>query len=110
MILHAPLALAGGTMLMMSAAFMATGHDGSRFAALGIAVLVVLALERLVSGIVAAVRFEDWTGLLFAPIHLLRDLAWSLAIVTWCVHRVSGRQVRPGRSMLPRQPTKGLPL
>ncbi len=58
-----------------------------------------LALERLVAGVRAAARHRDPAGLLFVPIHLLRDAAWSLAIVVWTVRRLLGRARRPWHSM-----------
>jgi cellulose synthase/poly-beta-1,6-N-acetylglucosamine synthase-like glycosyltransferase len=61
-----------------------------------------LALERLVAGVRAAIRHRDAAGLLFVPMHLLRDAAWALAIVTWTVRRAAGRSRHPSHSMGPR--------
>jgi hypothetical protein len=58
-----------------------------------------LALERLVAGVRAAVRHRDAAGLLFAPLHLLRDAAWALAIVVWAARRLAGRGRSPSHSM-----------
>jgi hypothetical protein len=58
-----------------------------------------LALERLVAGVRAAVRHRDPAGLLFAPLHLLRDAAWALAIVVWAARRLAGRGRSPSHSM-----------
>ena len=58
-----------------------------------------LALERLVAGVRAAIRHRDAAGLLFVPLHLLRDAAWALAIVVWTARRLMGRGRDPSHSM-----------
>ena len=35
----------------------------------------------------AAARFRDSAALLFAPLHLVRDLAWVAAIAVWSFRR-----------------------
>ena len=69
--------------------------------ALGLAGIILggLALERLVAGVRAAVRHRDAAGLLFVPLHLLRDAAWALAIVIWTARRLAGRGRHPSQSM-----------
>jgi GT2 family glycosyltransferase len=62
-------------------------------------VLGGLALERLVSGVRAALRHRDAAGLLFVPLHLLRDAAWAIAIVVWTARRLVGRDRHPSHSM-----------
>jgi cellulose synthase/poly-beta-1,6-N-acetylglucosamine synthase-like glycosyltransferase len=62
-------------------------------------VLGGLALERLVSGVRAALRHRDAAGLLFVPLHLLRDAAWAIAIVAWIARRLAGRDRHPSHSM-----------
>jgi len=64
--------------------------------------LVVLAAERLRAGIRAARLFQDPAGLWFPIVHLLRDLAWIAACVTWTARRACGRPPAPRDSMSPR--------
>jgi cellulose synthase/poly-beta-1,6-N-acetylglucosamine synthase-like glycosyltransferase len=110
MMCHAPLALLGWMLLGLAALTSAFYRDAIWVAALGAVVLGALTAERLVSGVTATFRFRDAVGLWFAPMHLVRDLAWSFAIVVWCAHRVSGRRPEPSRSMSTREPTRGIPL
>jgi hypothetical protein len=58
-----------------------------------------LALERLTAGVHVARRHRDPAGLLFVPLHLLRDAVWALAIVVWSARRIAGRSRRPWHSM-----------
>jgi len=99
MMLHAPAMLAAITAGAISAAAAATGLPWrSWLLASGLAVCA-LAAERLVAGVRAARRHRDRAGLLFVPIHLLRDAAWSLAIIVWVVRRALGRGRQPWHSM-----------
>jgi len=66
---------------------------------LGLALLGGLGLERLVAGIRAARRFSSWAPLGFVVAHLLRDVAWSVAIVRWTIRRTVGVPRRPTQSM-----------
>ncbi len=63
------------------------------------AVLLLLAAERGVAGICAERRFRDAAGLWFVPIHLLRDIVWVGALLTWTARRLVGRTSRPSDSM-----------
>jgi len=58
-----------------------------------------LALERFVAGVRASVRHRDPAGLLFVPLHLLRDAAWALAIIVWSARRITGSGRHPSHSM-----------
>lgn len=62
--------------------------------------LVALLLgERLVRGSCAAIRHQDCAGFLFAPMHMVRDVVWAVAIVFWVVRRVLKIPGRPVHSM-----------
>jgi glycosyl transferase family 2 len=65
----------------------------------GALVVLALAIERAVAGAGAAVRAGDAAGLLFAPVHLARDVAWSAAVVVWGLRRLARRTRRPEHSM-----------
>ncbi|MGH9386944.1 MAG: glycosyltransferase [Vicinamibacterales bacterium] len=65
----------------------------------GTVIVAGLSLERLAAGIQAGCRSRDVAALLFAPVHLVRDVAWVAAIVTWLVRRTLGQRSRPQNSM-----------
>ena len=65
----------------------------------GTLALAALAVERLVAGIAAAVAFREPAGLGFAPVHLVRDAAWSAAVLVWTARRIRGRSPHPSHSM-----------
>jgi succinoglycan biosynthesis protein ExoA len=107
MMLHAPV-MAACCLAALAAGGLALFGLPARVPALIAAVLLgVLAVERLVAGIRAAVRFRDSGGLLFVPIHLVRDVAWAAAIAVWGLRRLRGGKSRPINSMRPR--SAGLP-
>jgi GT2 family glycosyltransferase len=99
MMLHAPLMLAA---ILAGATSLASGVAGLPWRPwlwLGGLTVCGLGAERLVAGARAAVRHRDPAGLLFVPLHLLRDVAWSSAVVMWTVRRLLGRGRRPWHSM-----------
>lgn len=99
MVLHAPLGLAA---LLGAVATVVVALAGGpwKAASLGPAAAVAaLAAERLVAGLAAALRFGDAAGLLFAPVHLARDLAWAAAILVWTGRRIGRRGPKPEHSM-----------
>lgn len=99
MMAHAPLmavASASGAALPI---LRAAGLPWRPALALAGVIVAGLALERLVAGVRAAVRHRDAAGLLFVPLHLLRDAAWALAIVAWSARRLAGRSRHPSHSM-----------
>lgn len=103
MILHVPgtLAVLAASMAAALAALAGTAWQPWLLLAAGVA--AVLALDRIVAGLEAALRFRDRAGLAFAPIHLLRDLAWTAALLAWTGRRLAGGAARPRQSM-PRDP------
>jgi cellulose synthase/poly-beta-1,6-N-acetylglucosamine synthase-like glycosyltransferase len=64
-----------------------------------IGILTILAGERLVTGLLAGRRFRDPAGALFAPVHLVRDLAWAWAVARWTLRWCAGTPRRPQFSM-----------
>ncbi len=64
--------------------------------------LLALVAERLIVGLRAAIHFRDPAGLLFAPIHLLRDCTWAAAPVVWALRRLGGCLCGPEHSMFPK--------
>jgi mycofactocin glycosyltransferase len=99
MMAHAPLMTGAMTSGLASLALRVAGLPWRP--ALWVAGMIVggLAMERLVSGVRAAVRHRDAAGLLFVPLHLLRDAAWAVAIVVWTARRLAGRDRHPSHSM-----------
>lgn len=96
---HAPAMLAAVAMLAGALIAWRMGGPASVLVAAAVAVIGVLALERFVAGVVAASVFHDRAGFAFAPVHLLRDVAWAWAIVTWGWRRLTRRAGSPGHSM-----------
>jgi len=70
-----------------------------------VALVGLLALERLAAGVVAARRFRDATPLVFPLLHLGRDAAWVAAIAVWTLRRLLRRPSNPSHSMRPRERT-----
>jgi glycosyltransferase involved in cell wall biosynthesis len=102
MMLHPIVMLIAVAMLAASAGAAVAGRSAPALSALGVALVGVLAIERLSAGLRAARQFRDRTAWLFPLAHLLRDLAWVVAIVVWSLRRVSGRPGSPSHSMRPR--------
>jgi len=99
MMAHAPLMLMALGAGIAALALAAAGAPWHPAAWAGGAILAGLALERLVAGVRAAIRHRDAAGLLFPPLHLLRDAAWALAIVVWTARRLKGAGRHPSHSM-----------
>jgi len=94
---------------LLIAMILATADLPWRFSAVAAAtVIIALAVERLVAGLRAARRFRDPTPLVFPFLHLIRDLAWVVAIGMWLVRRIGGRPPKPSHSMHAR-PTADAP-
>ncbi len=103
MILHVPATLAVLAASTAAALGALAGMAWQPWLLLAAGVAAILALDRLVAGLEAALRFRDRAGLAFAPIHLLRDLAWAAALLAWTGRRLAGGTARPRQSM-PREP------
>ena len=68
-------------------------------AAAALLLLALMAADRLLFAVRAAVRFRDPAALLIAPVHLLRNLVWVWATLVWTGRRLLGRRRRPSHSM-----------
>jgi GT2 family glycosyltransferase len=99
MMAHAPVMLAAVASGFAWLVSLAAGWHGSAAGWLAGALMAGLAAERVIAGIRVAVRHRDPAGLLFVPVHLLRDAAWVAAIVAWTARRLAGRASRPTDSM-----------
>lgn len=99
MMAHAPLMLAALVLGLIATGLGLAGAPWQLPAWAGGAILAGLAVERAAAGIRAAIRHRDPAGLLFPPLHLLRDGAWAFAIVVWAARRLSGRGPHPSQSM-----------
>jgi glycosyltransferase involved in cell wall biosynthesis len=63
------------------------------------ALLFLLAIERLAAGLRSWMRSGDRTALAFPAIHLLRDIAWAIAIAFWSMRALARRGNDAGGSM-----------
>lgn len=105
MMMHAP--LLGLALLLATAAGVAAAlHQWALPFALGAAGLFsFLVVERAVSGVAAWRRFGEPAGFWFPLIHLIRDLAWLLAIALWSTRRIFSIRGKPQHSMAARSLT-----
>jgi cellulose synthase/poly-beta-1,6-N-acetylglucosamine synthase-like glycosyltransferase len=99
MIAHAPLMLLALVLLFSTPALALAGGPWRLPLWAGGGIVALLAAERALAGLRARRRFGDRVALLFAPVHLLRDLAWSVAILMWVTRRLLGHPQRPTHSM-----------
>ncbi len=102
MMLHAP------AMLFALAALMLSSLLGAMDAALwrpffmtGLAIIAALFIERSGAAAQAWRRSSDPAALTFPLTHLVRDVAWSAAIVVWLARWALKHDRTPGHSMLP---------
>jgi GT2 family glycosyltransferase len=99
MMAHAPLMLGALGAGLIAAALAIAGGQWHLAALVSLVVVGALATERLVAGARIALSERDPAGLWFAPVHLLRDVAWAAAVLTWGVRRIARRGRRPSHSM-----------
>ena len=99
MMMHAPLMAAGLTAALATIVMGALGLPMSLPAQVTVLFLGTLVIERLIAGVMASIQFRDPAGLLFVPMHLVRDFAWVVAIGVWCGRRLRGAAPRPSDSM-----------
>jgi cellulose synthase/poly-beta-1,6-N-acetylglucosamine synthase-like glycosyltransferase len=103
MMLHAPLMAVAVAGLGVAAIFAMMAMAWIVPVTIAVGLIALVAVERAVAGVRAAAAFHDRSGLLFAPVHMVRDLAWAAAIAVWLVRRMRGRSSRPSHSMHPRE-------
>ena len=99
MMVHAPLMAAALGGLLAAGILASVGGPARPLALASMAVIAGLACERLVAGVAAVRRFGDISPLAFPVVHLVRDLAWVVAIVRWSIRRLTGRPTAPAHSM-----------
>jgi hypothetical protein len=107
MMLHAPLMLLALAAAGAAGASALLGISAIVPLAVSAVILAALAVDRCVAGIGAARAFRNAAGLLFVPVHLVRDLAWAAAIVMWSIRRALGIAPHPSDSMVPRDAVGG---
>lgn len=99
MIAHAALMVVA-IVIALGAATIAAGGGAWRLpAAVAVAIVAALAIERTVAGVRAAWAMRHAAALGFPVVHLVRDLAWAAAIVVWALRRLAARPRRPAHSM-----------
>src|SRR6185436_13724922 len=103
MMMHAPVMAVAVAGLAVAAVLALFGYPFFTLAAISAGLVGILAAERFIAGVRAARKFHDRAGFFFVPVHLVRDLAWTAAIVVWLGRRVWGRTSRPAHSMHPRE-------
>jgi len=97
MMLHAPAMLAA--LGMIALATVGAGWHAWLFMAMGI--ISALIAERSCAGVMVWRQSRDRTALAFGLSHLVRDAAWSIAIVLWIARGLFRRKRTPAHSMLP---------
>jgi hypothetical protein len=101
MMAHPVLTLVALSGLAVSALIAAAGLPAGGAAAVSLAILGALAIERGVSGARAAILFRDPTPLIFPFAHFLRDIAWVAAMLVWSTRRLLLQPALPQHSMRP---------
>jgi hypothetical protein len=103
MMLHAPAMLVALTSVVIAvvAAIFQLGWWPVPAVA-GATLLVALTLERLAAATRMVRSSGDQRAFAVVPAHLLRNVAWSAAMVIWAARRVVHRRPRPRHSMAPR--------
>jgi len=101
MILHAPAMLIALAACAMAGLLAVAGAAWKFWLLAAFAIGLVLFVERACAGVQAWRRTGDRAALAFAVTHLVRDVAWSAAIVLWVARYVFRRDRAPAHSMLP---------
>ena len=98
-----PIVMAAALCLLLAGALMQAmaGHTFALETA-GLGLIGVLATERALAGVGAAMRFADPAALAFPLVHLARDLAWVGAALVWIARRALRRPHNPEHSMTAR--------
>jgi hypothetical protein len=103
-----PVVAGVAVLALVFAAALATTGGPRRVPAIAAGILAgVLVVERALAGVRAYRGFGDPAALLFPALHLVRDLVWVGAGLTWLYRRMLGRHVRPSHSMRPRPLSRG---
>jgi hypothetical protein len=91
----------GLALALLTADVLLATFSGRTFglAAAGLALLLVLAIERAIAGVRAWKQFGNPAALAFPVVHLARNLAWVAAALAWSARRLTRRPLRPEHSM-----------
>jgi hypothetical protein len=90
-------ALLAGVAAAVSTVLGRSWHGFALAAAILVAMLVV---ERTIAGVRAARRFRDPAALGFPIFHLLRDLAWVVALAVFCGKALRRGSLKPPEERL----------
>jgi glycosyltransferase involved in cell wall biosynthesis len=101
MMLHAPAMLMALTSCVVAGAVATVGGAWIPWLLTALAIGAVLSVERLCAGVQGWRRTGDRAALAFAVTHLVRDVAWSAAIIVWFARWIFRRERGPAHSMLP---------
>ena len=101
MILHAPAMLIALAAFAMAGVLGAAGEAWQAWFFAAVTIAAVLFIERCCAGLQAWRRTQDPAALAFAVTHLVRDVAWSAAIVMWLARYAFRHDRAPDHSMLP---------
>lgn len=99
MMLHAPAMTIALGLLSVAGGMAALGMPWRAPLVAGLLIVALLASERSVAGIRAWKHTGDRAALAFPLTHLVRDIAWSAAIVTWLARWLVNREPAPEHSM-----------
>jgi hypothetical protein len=110
MMLHAPAMLMALTACASAGVLVAVGAPWTPWLLAALAIATVLFVERLAAGVQAWRRTGDRAALAFAVTHLVRDIAWSAAIIVWFSRWIFRRERAPAHSMFPHPQINEQPL
>jgi hypothetical protein len=108
MILHAATMTVALMLLLTSLAALWSRWPWLPLLAASAVLITTLAAERAFAGVAAWRRCGDRACLAFPVAHLLRDVAWTAAILRWAARRAAGSRQAPGQSMARGQPNARL--
>jgi hypothetical protein len=91
-----------GCLLSLGAVSATSSGRGAGLLAAGLALLVMLVIERTIAGVRALRQSGDHTALAFPVVHLARDAAWVAAMAVWTGRRLLRRRIKPEHSMMAR--------
>jgi len=109
MILHAPAMLLALTAIAVAAGLAFAGGAWTPWLLAAAAITALLLAERSGAGVQAWQRTGDRSALAFGVTHLVRDIAWSAAIVAWFGRGILRRERDPAHSMVARARIDELP-
>ena len=104
MMFHAPATLVALAALMTAGVLAALDGNWAPSAAVALALMAGLGVERTAAGVDAWRRTGDRAALAFSFTHLARDIAWAAAIVAWLARWALKRDRGPAHSMYRRAP------